>query len=77
MPSSSDFKFLQDVTVNGKPAVFIGYMRDGNEAQVCLSSEKSKPNVIVPLGEISDLIRGSKPKPKPARVLPVSTGASA
>lgn len=75
--SSADFKFLQDVNVNGKPAVFIGYMRDGHEAQVCMCKEKFKPNVIVPLDQIADVIRGSKPKPKPARVSTVPTGASA
>jgi len=71
------FKFLQDVTVKGKPAVFLGYMRDGHEAQVCMCKEKFKPNVIVPLGQIADVIRGSKPKLKPVPVSTVSTDASA
>lgn len=35
---------------------FIGYMDDGLNAQVCLMDRKFKPNVIVPVASISDLI---------------------
>ena len=58
------FAFNQTITrtSNGKQenAVFIGYMRDGREAQVCLCDRKFKPNVIVPTGELSGLIVGAK-----------------
>ena len=58
------FTFNQPITrtSNGKPenAVFIGYMRDGHEAQVCLCDRKYKPNVVVPTGELSGLIVGAK-----------------
>lgn len=60
----SGFTFNQTITRthDGKPesAVFIGYLRDGHEAQVCLCDRKFKPNVIVPTGELSGLIVGTK-----------------
>jgi hypothetical protein len=58
------FTFNQPVTVtrNGtsERAVFIGYMTNGHEAQVNLTDRKYKPNVIVPLGQIADVIQGAK-----------------
>lgn len=70
------FKFNQDVSVRGQRANFIGYMTNGTHAQVCLSEQKFKPNVIIPLGEIAPLIQGSKRQPKPAPVSQVVTGVS-
>lgn len=70
------FKLNQDILVNGKPASFIGYMRDGREAQVCLTDRKYKPNVIVALGEIAPVVFGSKSKTKPAPVSLVADTAT-
>jgi len=66
------FKLNQDVKVKGKRAVFIGYMHEGRDAQVCIVDER-KRNVIVALGEIAPVTFGSKtPRPKAESVEPVA-----
>jgi len=59
----TDFKFNQDVLIKGKPGTFLGYMRDGHEALVAIKPNPQRSNycqnVVIPLGEIAPLIRGS------------------
>lgn len=79
--SHINFKLNQDVTVtrNGKTesASFIGYMSNGYEAQVCMKDRPFKPNIIVPTGQIADVIFGSKPTRKPKAETQVADAAPA
>ena len=61
------FKFNKDYSFNGRKVSFIGYMSDGENALVAKKTSGNYcVNVIVPLGELSDLIQGSKTKSEPA-----------
>jgi len=72
-----NFKFNQDYSHNGHKVSFIGYMSDGKSAQVAKKTGNRCVNVIVPLGELADLIQPKPTRSKPASETQVQDTASA